>query len=124
MDSEIVMNTNQCKPANTDLSSSQNQNRCDRYGSGCVAQEIMIPPSGPPGWLGEAKGRGREPSFNPDDSISQVPPRDKQSHSGKHCPDSMLRHASSPLALQVSDLSMKRHFRHRMSLLPCRLDSL
>ena len=84
----------------------------------------MIPPLGLPGWLGEAKGRGREPSFNPDDPILQVPPRDKQLHSGKRHPDSMLRHASPPLTLQVSDLSMKRHFCHCMSLLPCRLDSL
>ena len=87
------------EPANTAVSSLQTQNRCHRYGSGCVTQEIMIAPSGPPGWLGEAKGRGRERSLDPDDSILQVPPRDNQSQSGERRPNSMLHHASSPLSL-------------------------
>ena len=71
------------EPANALVSSLQTQNRYDRYGSGCVAQESMAAPSGPPGWLGEAKGRGRERSLDPEDSISQVPPRDKRSQSGE-----------------------------------------
>jgi hypothetical protein len=87
------------EPTNTAVSSLQTQNCCHHYGSGCVTQEIMIAPLGPPGWLGEAKGRGREHSLDPDDSISQVPPHDKQSQSGERRPDSMLHHASSPLSL-------------------------
>ena len=33
----------------------------------------MIPPLGLPGWFGEAKGRGKGRSLDPDDPISQVP---------------------------------------------------
>ena len=60
-------------PTNAAVSSLQTQNRCDPYGSGYVTQEIMIAPSCPPGWLGEAKGRGKEHSLDLDDLISQVP---------------------------------------------------
>ena len=84
------------EPANAAVSSLQTQNGCDQYGSGCVAQEMIIAPSGLPGWLGEAKGRGRERSLDPDDLISQFPP---QSQSSEHLPDSVLCHASSPLSL-------------------------
>jgi len=68
----------------------QAQNRCDRYDSGGVAQEMMIAPSAPAGWLGDAKGKGREHSLDPDDSISQVPPCNKQSQPGECLPDWML----------------------------------
>ena len=68
----------------------QAQNCCDRYDPGCVAQEMMIAPTAPPGWLGDAKGKGREHSLDPDDSISQVPPCNKQSQPGGRLPDRML----------------------------------
>lgn len=68
----------------------QAQNCCDRYDPGCVAQEMMIAPTAPPGWLGDAKGKGREHSLDPDDSISQVPPCNKQSQPGECLPDWML----------------------------------
>jgi hypothetical protein len=67
----------------------QAQNRCDRYDPGCVAQEMMmIAPSAPPGWPGDAKGKGREDSIDPDDSISQVAQcNDKQSQPGERLAD-------------------------------------
>jgi hypothetical protein len=66
----------------------QAQNRCDPYSPGCFAPEMLIAPSG---WLGEAKGKGRERSVDPDDSISQLAPRDKQRQPGGQIPDLMLR---------------------------------
>lgn len=85
------------EPANAAVSSLQTQNHCDQYGSGRVAQDIIIAPSGAPGWLGGAKGRGRERSLDPDDSIPQLPPRDSQAQAqtGECHPDSMLHHTSS-----------------------------
>ena len=61
----------------------QAQNGRDPYSPGCFAQETSIAPLG---WLGEAKGKGRERSVDPDDSISQLPPRDKQQQAGRRLP--------------------------------------
>jgi hypothetical protein len=69
----------------------QTQSRCNQYSPGCFAQEMMIAPSGMPGWPGEAKGKGRERSLDPDDSITRVPPHDKQLQPGECLPDLMTR---------------------------------
>jgi hypothetical protein len=64
----------------------QAQSRCDPYSSGCFAQDMLLARSG-----NEAKGKGRERSLDPDDTISQLPPRDKQQQPGGRLLDLNLR---------------------------------
>ncbi|KAI9460344.1 Rho GTPase activation protein [Russula earlei] len=58
--------------------SSQTQSRCDLYDPGCAAQEMAMARSGPPGWHGQTKAKGRECLG---DSTSEVPRCDGQSQS-------------------------------------------
>lgn len=69
-----------CAHANATAPLSQSPNWHD---SGFVAQEKAIP-LWPPGWLNEGKGKAREHSVEPDDSISQlVPLWERQSQSSE-----------------------------------------
>jgi len=69
-----------------------NQIRGNLYDPGFVTQETLMARSGPPGWSNEAKGKGREHSLDPDDSISQVPRCDGLPQSSKFT-DLVLSHA-------------------------------
>lgn len=66
-------------PSSQPQSQCPSQSRCDRFDPGFVAQEMVIPSLGSSGWLpDEVRGKERERSVDLDDSISQVPPRDRQ----------------------------------------------
>jgi len=66
----------QIEGANPPAPSSQSQIRSNLDDPGFATQETVMTRSGPPDWPSEAKGKGRECSVGPDDSMSEVPRRD------------------------------------------------